>query len=68
MLRVKDAFKFHEAVNIYQVLFGHSSIIVDDKPWTGAIDYLQVQVQALFPDRQLTMCADQTSIRIGVMV
>ena len=68
MLRVKDAFKFHEAVNIYQVLFGHSSIIVDDKPWTGAIDYLQMQVQALFPDRQLTMCADQTSIRIGVMV
>ena len=68
MLRVKDAFKFHEAINIYQVLFGHSSILVNDKPWTGAIDYLQMQVQALFPDRHLTMCADQTSIRVGVMV
>ena len=68
MLRVKDAFKFHEAINIYQVLFGHSSILVDNKPWTGAIDYLQMQVQALFPDRHLTMCADQTSIRVGVMV
>ena len=68
MLRVKDAVKFHEAINIYQVLFGHSSILVNDKPWTGAIDYLQMQVQALFPDRHLTMCADQTSIRVGVMV
>ena len=68
MLRVKDAIKFHEAINIYQVLFGHSSILVNDKHWTGAIDYLQMQVQALFPDRHLTMCADQTSIRVGVMV